>query len=122
MRKFESQKQFKSRIYSRTTLIVLLVMIIFLSKGVFNIYIRNEESIAARDDSRLKVAELSERKKLLGDEIQKLNQDAGIEKEIREKFNVVKPGENVVLIIPDDDATSTPEQKSFIRSFWEKVW
>jgi len=122
MRKFEAKKQIKNRIYSKTTLIALLVLIILLSRGVFNIYLRNKESVIARDQAKMKVGELNARKQLLSNEIEKLNQDDGIEQEIREKFNVAKPGENVVLIIPDEVATTTNIKQGFWAGLWGKVW
>lgn len=122
MKRFESQKQIKGKIYSRTTLIVLLVLIILLAKGVFNIYLRNKESVMARDETKQRVEGLNERKLLLSSEIDKLNQEEGVEQEIREKFNVRKPGENVVLIIPADEATTTAPKQGFWASLWHKVW
>lgn len=122
MRKFESQKQIKSRIYSRTTLVVLLVLIILIAKGVFTLYLRNSESVTARENAEMKVKDLRERKQLLSSEIEKLNQEDGVDQEIREKFNVVKPGENVVLIVPDDIATTTEEKPGIFTRFWHWVW
>ena len=122
MRKFESQKQIKGRIYSRTTLVILLFIIILTAKGVFGIYLRNAESVTARDDTAMKLKELNKRKELLNTEISKLNQDDGVDQEIREKFNVIKPGENVVLIVQDEVATSTPEKPSLFTRFLHWIW
>lgn len=122
MRKFEAQKQIKNRMYSRTTLVVLLFIIIFTARGVFNLYLRNQESVKALQDTKMKVKELTERKDQLSNEITKLNEDDGVEQEIREKFNVIKPGENVVLIVPDEAATTTVEKPSIFKRFWHWVW
>jgi cell division protein FtsB len=122
MRKFESQKQIKSRIYSRTTLVVLLVLIILIAKGVFTLYLRNSESVTARENAEMKVKDLRDRKQLLSSEIEKLNQDDGVDQEIREKFNVIKPGENVVLIVPDEIATTTEANPGIFTRFWHWIW
>ncbi|MDB5204892.1 MAG: protein of unknown function with transrane region [Candidatus Taylorbacteria bacterium] len=122
MRKFEAQKQIKSRVYSRGVLIALLIVIIFTAKGVFNIYLRNKESATARDETAMKLKDLNDRKDLLNTEISKLNQDDGVDQEIREKFNVIKPGENVVIIVPEEVATTTEEKPSALSKFWHWLW
>ncbi|MES2408964.1 MAG: septum formation initiator family protein [Patescibacteria group bacterium] len=122
MRKFESQKQIKSRIYSRTTLIILLFIIILLAKGVFTLYLRNQESVEALRDTNDKVRDLKARQQMLSGEITKLNNNDGVEEEIREKFDVTKPGENVVIIVPDEVATTTEEKPSVFARFWHWLW
>lgn len=122
MKKFESKKQIKSKIYSKTTLIVLIFLIILLIKGVFTLYLRNKESIVVRDSAQVRLMELENRRNSLNSEIEKLNRDEGVEEEIREKFNVAKPGENVVLIVPEEIATTTPEKQGFFRGLWDKIW
>ncbi len=122
MKKFEAKKQIKSRIYSKTTLIILLFIIILLIKGVFALYLRNRESVAVRDMAEVKLEDLESRRDTLNAEIEKLNRDEGIEEEIREKFNVVKPGEKVVIIVQEEVATTTPVKQGFFSSLWNKIW
>ncbi len=122
MRKFEAKKQLKSRIYSRTTLIVLLFVIILTAKGVFNIYLRNRESVAAREDTAHKLRDLQGRKQVLDSQISKLKADDGVDREIREKFNVIKPGENVVIIVPPEIATTTDIKQGFFEKLWQWLW
>ncbi len=122
MKKFEAKKQIKSKIYSKTTLIILIFIIILLIKGVFVLYLRNKESIEVRDGSEAKLLSLENRRNTLSAEIEKLNKDDGVEEEIREKFNVAKPGEKVVIIVPEEEATTTPEKKGFFSSLWQKIW
>lgn len=120
MKKFESKKQIKGRVYSRSTLIVLLIIIILLIRGVFTLYMRYRESVTMRSDAQERLSELRERQGSLGSEIDKLQRDGGIEAEIRQKFNVVKPGEHVVIIVPEAEATTTIENKGFFENLWHK--
>ncbi len=122
MRKFETQKQIKGRIYSRTTLIILLFILVFTAKGVFNIYLRNRESVLARNETAMRLKDLEGRKELLNLEISRLNENDGIEREIREKFNVVKPGENVAIIVPDEIVETKEEKSGFFERFWNWLW
>ena len=48
-----------------------------------------------------KVRELEEDKEKLSANIAKLKTESGIEETIREKFGLVKPGEDVIIIVED---------------------
>jgi cell division protein FtsB len=122
MKKFEAKKQIKSRIYSRTTLIILLFVIILLVKGVFTLYLRNKESVEVRDGAQARLRDLERRRESLSLEIEKLNKNEGIEEEIREKFNVAKPGEKVVIIVPEEEVATTAPKQGFFSNLWHKIW
>ena len=54
---------------------------------------------------------------MLRDSIEKLKTDSGVEAEIREKYNVAREGEQVVVLVGGTTtiATTTP------KSFWDKT-
>ena len=122
MKKFEAKKQIKSRVYSKFTLLGLLIIMILLMRGVYTLYERNRESALMRNDAEIRLKELNDRKQMVSGEIVKLNNSEGVEEEIREKFNVVKPGEKVVIIVPEEEATTTVESEGFVKTLWHKVW
>ena len=65
--------------------------------------------------------ELKDRKDKLASEIDNLNTASGLEAEIRSKFSVVKQGEQVIVVVPADTATTTAaEQPGFIRNLWNR--
>ncbi len=68
--------------------------------------------------------ELTERKKELEASIKSLETDAGIEKEIRSKFQVQKPGEKTVVIVEEekreDSAASANANSS--SDFFDGLW
>lgn len=110
-----------SRVYSRAVLLGLLIVILFIGKGVYDIYGRERQSAKLRAEAEGKMRELEAQKANLTREVEKLGSEAGVEEKIRSKFNVAKPGENVVLIVNDatTTATSTP---GFFESLWAKIW
>ncbi len=110
-----------SRVYSRGVLFAILVLILFLSKGVYDIYGRERESARMRIEAESKMAELAAQKGKLSLEVEKLGSDEGVDEKIRSKFNVAKPGENVVLIVSDATATAT-STPGFFASLWAKIW
>jgi cell division protein FtsB len=62
---------------------------------------------------------LKERESSLSEEIAKLKTEEGIEESIREKFQVSKPGEKMVIIV-DDDANDdlSPEVENKEHNLW----
>ena len=54
---------------------------------------------------------------MLSSEIERLKTKDGIEEEIRNKFNVVKPGEHLVVIV-DDASTSKNETTKQNTGWW----
>lgn len=121
MKMFQQKRQTMSRVYSRAVLLGLLIVILFIGKGVYDIYGRERQSAKLRAEAEGKMRELEAQKANLTREVEKLGSEAGVEEKIRSKFNVAKPGENVVLIVNDatTTATSTP---GFFESLWAKIW
>lgn len=108
--------------YSKFTLFVILLLIIFLAKGVWGLYQREKLS---RDNllvSKKNYDELVLRKEYLEKKIERLNTEEGVEEEIRDKYSVVKPGEIAVVIV--DDTTSTKSKVGQVedKNWWQKIF
>ena len=71
----------------------------------------NEEHLA-----KAQYASLEARRKVLEARLQALQTPRGQDAAIREAFGVAKLGEEVIVVLPQPVATSTPE-----RSWWQKV-
>jgi cell division protein FtsB len=66
-------------------------------------------------------ARLQDQKTKLTNELENANTDFGREKALREKFNVVKAGEQVIVLVPEENGTSTPA--TAIKSgFWARLF
>lgn len=80
-----------------------------------------------RDTSRNKASELNRieelrmREAVLSADIEKLNTEEGIEASVREKFQVVKPGEKEVLIIDEKEEVSLEVKDDSDHTFWGYV-
>lgn len=61
--------------------------------------------------------ELEDRKKILEENLSRIQTDEGLEFEIRKKFNVARAGESVAIIV---DEESTPSDSAISPSFWQK--
>ncbi len=121
MRPYQAERQIKSRLYSRPVIAVLFILLIFIGNGVYDIYLREKESSRMLGEAESKLTALQGQKNTLAKEEAKLESEEGIDEKIRSKFNVAKPGENVVLIVDDatTTATSTP---GFFAALWAKIW
>ena len=120
---FEQKRKLKKYLYSKPALVVLMLMLLFVGKATWNVYDKLETSegnleMAERDIEKLKL-----RKNALASQIQYLQTEQGVEAEIRQKFRLVKEGEQIAVIIDDNielPTATTTENKSFWSSF--KGW
>ncbi len=102
-------------------IIVLLVAFVVLVKSLYTLYLRYVESTIDMERAQATLAVLDTREQKLKDDILDLETSRGKEQEIRNRFNVAKAGEGLVVIVDDtatETATSTPA-KGWLRSFGE---
>lgn len=120
MRELEHRQKLKKRMYSLPVLGILLLVTIAIGRGAYALLVKERDS--ARDARLLaeKVQTLTLREKQLTDEIAKLNTEAGIEEEIKSKFNVARAGEHVAVIVdkPASTASTTPEK----APWWKRLY
>jgi len=118
---FQQKRQMRKVFYSKITFWILLILVILLSKQVYDIYKKKQLSQEGLATISKEYNNLKNRENMLSSEIEKLKTENGIEAEIRGKFDVVKPGEQVVIII--NNGSSTPDQvKDNSYSFIDKIW
>ena len=106
MHEFRQKKRPLKFYYSNALIFFLFVIFVLVLKGVWNIYVKERLAIADKIDRVEDIASLKSRKLFLENELNRLKTENGVEREIREKFNVKKEGENVAVIIY---ATTTEE-------------
>ncbi len=98
---------------------VLCVVFFLFAWGGYNK--AHQAFIAFREkrarDERLLV--LEERSNALGEELQKFDNTAAIEREAKERFNLKRPGEKVVVILSDERPAETAAGES--PSLWDRV-
>lgn len=114
MSNFQVEKRKQHWLYA--LLIILIVLNIFLIRGVWRVYQKSQLAgnnyLSAQD----RLDKLNERKKVLTDKLADLKTERGLEEQIRTNFSVVKPGERVVVIV--DTPTSTASSSSKRNSLW----
>ena len=118
---FYEKRKLKKVLYSRPTLVVLIIVILFLLNGVWNIYQKEKSTDIKKDITKEEFDAILEREAVLTKEINRLSTERGKEQEIRKKFNVARVGEEVVVIIDapiSDDGKNEDEEKGF----WQRIF
>lgn len=121
MKEFQHDNKHKKRGYSKWVLFLLFVLIIVAGRGLVSIYAKQMTSSEEMRLVEAKKAELEERHRSLTDKVSELNTTEGIEKEIRSKFDVVRPGEGVILVVDKEIPAPAEAEPSVIKKLWNGV-
>ena len=119
MRELQNRQKVKRRLYSLPALGGLLIITGFMGKGAYDLMIKERDS--SRDATLLaeKVATLTDREAALKAEISNLQTAAGVEEEIKAKYNVASAGEHVAIIVDRPSATDTPPE---VLPWYKRAW
>ena len=120
MLEFQEKRRLKRFLYSRLVLIILLVIIFFLLIKVWDVYKKQALTKANLAKATASLESLQAREKMLSTQIERLKTDSGTEAEIRERYGLVKPGEEVIVVVnKDGEDDSTPASSG--GGFWQKM-
>jgi cell division protein FtsB len=108
-------------VYSKISIGVLLVLITLLSKGVYGVYAKALESDKNKYMAQMEYDELAEREAVIVAQIGQLKTDDGLEKEIREKFNVAREGEQMLVLLEEEKKKEKYTEVEENPSLWSKV-
>ena len=121
MRRLQKRK-LKQRLSSFWMIAALALVASLAVYKTFDVYQKYSESKKNVDGLSAEYQHLEIRKGELESRIFSLQSESGIEGEIREKFNVAKEGEEVLIIIdPKEENTAEVENKSDLSLFWDKI-
>ncbi len=115
MRQFQERKNIRRKVYSKPVLIGMIVLCLLLTKAVVNIYLKYRSSVEDRRVLELKLTELKEREQVLESDIKNLESEEGLEHEFRKKFNVAKPQEQLIVVLPDEEKSEDVAEVSFMK-------
>lgn len=119
MEDFKAKQRLRKKIYSRGSFIILFCITALLIRGAWGAWQKQRESGNNLDrvEQELYIARSRERE--LGQSIERIKTPDGVENEIRQKFSVVKPGEEIVLIV--DESKNKTDSDNNSTSFIGKV-
>jgi len=120
MREFQDRKKNKKRLYSIWTLLALLVVMFLFGKGLVSAYEKEKSTKAELNRLAAEKADIESRYNNISKENDTLKTNDGIESAIRQKFDVAKKGEGVIVIV-DKTVEVQEEKKGFMRKVWDSV-
>ena len=99
MQKFKEKRRLRQFFYSKGTILLLVIVLFFLGRAVISAH--QKFSLTQRNETAAmrEYEELRERKEILKHDVERLNTERGLEEELRKKFNIAKPGEEVINIV-----------------------
>jgi cell division protein FtsB len=114
------KKRYQRMIYSRITILVLILLVFFLGKAVLNVYEKAQRTKENLNIATTELENLESRGDLLEERIESFKTEKGIEEEIRDKFNVIKEGEHVIMIV-DEELTDEDMKNENSGSLWQRI-
>ena len=120
MFEFHEKRKLKRLVYSKPTVVVLFIVVLFLLNGVWNVYQKERDTNEKKVMVQRELDELESRERELRKEVNRLSTKRGIEEEILGKFNVARSGEGIIVIVdaPEGDRTSDEQEK---KSWWLRI-
>jgi cell division protein FtsB len=120
MREFQDRRRVKKLLHSRYAIAALVIIIFLLAQAVWGIYIKYEKSKVFAEKAQADLTTLQNREKTLAKSIESLGTEEGKEKELRDRFGVVKSGEKMIILV-DDPADVKPSVNDLNDSWWRKI-
>ncbi len=116
---FQERKKFRQILYSKATLFVILVVLVFVARGAWKINEKATIARAERDQASRLFAEIGLRTRELEASLVKLKSEQGIEDEIRQKFTVAREWEEVVVVV-DENTKKSKNDEVVDKGFWAR--
>lgn len=112
---------------SRLTIVILVLLVAALSLAVYDRYTVEKEVKERRESKEAELQNLKERQFLLEERVSYLQNDQGMEAEIRRHFDVAREGEQVVVLVGEKEkapSTTSPlnQETEVDVGFWSWLW
>ena len=88
--------------------------------ATWRVYSKGQDAKQAREDAEKALADLTARKSAVEATLNRLNTEQGIDAEIRNRYQLVKPGEEQIVLIQSQqkaNASSSTESKGMWETF-----
>ncbi len=121
MATFAKEKKFEKILYSRITVILLLIVVLFLSFSVYSVFEKRQQAQSRATVAEQEAQALSLRKAKTQTEIQNLQTNEGIEQVLRDKYRAAKDGEGLVVIVDRTSKNTTNKDEDVNISIFERI-
>lgn len=105
---FYEKRRIKSLLFSKVSIFILVILTTLLALSVYERYQMEREVAERRYEREAEHQELARRATELEEKIAYLESEKGIEEELRDRYGVVKEGEQAVVILDDGTQAAEP--------------
>ncbi|MFC1625320.1 hypothetical protein ACFL1O_00345 [Patescibacteria group bacterium] len=123
MREFQERRILRNIFFSRPVFVLFLCLVVLLAYSVFGVYKKSKYANFKNEIVEKEVSELKQRLEFIDANIGRLSTEAGMEEELRKKFQIKKPGEDYVVILaptPEGVGVPTSSETSVGKNLFEK--
>ena len=121
MREFQQKRKVRQILYSNWVLVTLLVITVIVVRASWNVYMKQVTSARYVANAQDSLDKVTADEAQLKNAVDALNTQEGLEAEIRRKFMVVKPGEQIAVIIDKSPTATSSSQPAPAKTWWDKV-
>ncbi len=100
---------------------MLFVVLILVGRGAWGVYQKAEIARSERDITLRSLTELEARTSELRASMARLTSSRGVEEEVRQKYTVARPGEEVVVVVDDSVKKGKNSGAAEEKSFWQRI-
>ena len=113
MYRFEQRRDPTRLMWRRLSAVIILIILAVAIRGVWGVYLKEQESRQIRAEAEAKLNDLKQREAELRTDISLLSTDRGVEEELRERYDLTKNNEGVVVIVEPPAPPSEPRPTTF---------
>ena len=113
MHRFEQRRDPTRLMWRRLIAVALLIVLAIGIRGVWGVYKKEQESRVLRVEAEAKLADLQEREAELRATISTLRTDRGVEEQLRERYDLAKEDEGVIVIVEPPAPPPEPRPTTF---------
>jgi cell division protein FtsB len=115
MATFQQRRDPTRLMWRRVIAIILLLVIALAVRGVWGAYNKSQDSYVLKVEAQAKLNDLEKREYELRADIANLRSEKGVEAELRERYDLAKDGEGVVVIVDPPAPPPEPKPTTFQR-------
>lgn len=117
---FQERKKIRKILYSKVTLLVLFVILVAMGRGAWSIHQKTQIALSEREIAERSLSDLETRTAELKESLVRLKSEWGIEEEVRQKYTVARPGEEVVVVVDDSVKKGENSEAGNGKSLWQR--
>ncbi len=119
---FGKKNNYKTYLYSRPVILVLVIIGVALGVSVYERYTVEREMSGRRAQSEAELDRMEERKVQLEDRVEYLEGERGIEEEMRKNFDVAREGEQVIILVGENEEVVEVQAEEAVAPPWYLFW